>query len=102
MGTIIMTMSSLDCPLVQKKQADFYKNLGLLRTGSDEENQMNNRSCHIHNICNRIKITQSCTYFESVSGNYNQQLTNHFLQDPNTGSIYCYIHKVSTMTHLTE
>ena len=58
---------------------------------SREENLMIQRSLNLDRVCEQLKtnMEQKCT------------LKNHFLQDPNTGTIYCFLHKVASSTWMS-
>ena len=58
---------------------------------SREENLMIQRSLNLDRVCEQLKTgrEQKCT------------LKNHFLQDPNTGTIYCFLHKVASSTWMS-
>ena len=61
------------------------------------ELEMVDRSEHIQGICEKYQLRkddiQGCRY-RSVEPSFDQIIGNHFLGDPRTGSVYCFIHKV--------
>ena len=61
------------------------------------ELEMVDRSEHIQQICRKYQLQkddiQACGY-RSVEPGFDQTIGNHFLGDPRTGSVYCFIHKV--------
>lgn len=57
---------------------------------------MERRVSHIVDVCSQLQASSnfSCSYQNKVS-KYNQEINlNNFLREFNTGTIYCYIHKV--------
>ena len=60
------------------------------------ELEMLARSEHIQQICRDYQLRediQDCGY-RSRDDSFDQHIQNHFLGDPRTGSVYCFIHKV--------
>ena len=62
----------------------------------DVELEMVARSEHIQQVCRDYQLRediQGCGY-RSREDSFDQNIQNHFLRDPRTGSVYCFIHKV--------
>ena len=71
---------------------EYYKN--------DEE--MEDRINHVNEICKVMEddnLNHPCSY-RSKNEQFNQEVGEHFIQEPNTGTIYCYIHKVFTLFNI--
>ena len=87
-----------DCEKAHSKKIQFYENLEQKNVSSEKEREMQQRILYIRNVCQQIenpnKKSQSCTLFESWDKTRNQKIKKHFIQDPNTGTIYCFLHKV--------
>ena len=70
---------------------------------SFEENLMLERSNHVKKVCKEIRATSNdfCS-FKSKYHEYDQAISgrNH-IQDPNTGTIYCFNHKVASSTWMS-
>ena len=68
-----------------------------------EENLMLERLNHVKKVCKEIKATSNdfCS-FKSKYHEYDQAISgrNH-IQDPNTGTIYCFNHKVASSTWMS-
>ena len=61
------------------------------------ELEMLARSDHIQEVCRNYQLreddNQDCGY-RSKDQSFDQNIENHFLADPRTGTVYCFIHKV--------
>ena len=61
------------------------------------------RSDHIQMVCDNYQLreddSQDCGY-RSKDHSFDQNIQNHFLADPRTGTVYCFIHKVAIMSVL--
>ena len=70
---------------------------------SFEEALMTKRLNHVKNVCEEIEAPSNdfCS-FKSKNWDYDQTIIerNH-IQDPNTGTIYCFIHKVASSTWMS-
>ena len=59
---------------------------------------MDERLSNIQEVCSSYKIQESSNFscwFQSKVSKYSQEINlNNFLRELNTGTIYCYIHKV--------
>ena len=68
-----------------------YESLKVSDKYSEEENLMIQRSLNIDKVCGQMRnvMTQSCS------------IKNHYLQDPNTGTMYCFLHKVASSTWMS-
>ena len=79
------------CENLKIKKRLTYDSLIVSHRNSKEENLMIQRSLNIDQVCEQMTnvMTQSCS------------LKNHYLQDPNTGTIYCFLHKVASTTWMS-
>ena len=89
--------------------AGFYKNYRnkqcrILRSKPTKKHfindKMEKRLEHVQNICSRMEIVTKkgiCDYQSHVP-QFNQKVSDSFIRDPNTGTIYCFIHKVWDFT----
>ena len=70
---------------------------------SFEEALMMERSNHVKNICQKLQApSKDFCSFHSKHRIYNQAITgSSHLQDPNTGTIYCFNHKVASSTWMS-
>ena len=61
------------------------------------------RSDHIQMVCDNYQLREddslNCGY-KSKDHSFDQNIQNHFLADPRTGTVYCFIHKVAIMSVL--
>ena len=61
------------------------------------EKRMKERREHIVRVCRKHAAHEDnhdgCSY-RSKDCSFDQEVGDHFLRDPNTGTVYCFIHKV--------
>ena len=76
----------------------------MVNYGSKElEARMLQRRSRVGSLCKSwaVEQPQEGCVFKSKEGIANQRIGQNFLQDPHTGTLYCYAHKVCSEIYLT-
>ena len=80
---------NIQCKLLKEKQS---------KKKYKANDKMERRLLHVSNVCKSLEREPKLEFceYQSKIPQFNQKIGDSFLQDPKTGTIYCYVHKVRT------